>query len=326
MSHAPSPARDTAEPAPLLVAGPTAGGKSALALALAEAEGGVLVNADSQQVYGGWRILTARPAPAEEARAPHRLYGHVGLGTPYSVGAWLREAAAAIEAARAEGRVPIVVGGTGLYFKALTTGIAPIPAVDPAVRAEGEARLERLGLARFARALAEADPATAATLDLRNPMRVLRAWEVLEATGEGLAVWRARTGPPVVDPAHARRIALLPPRARLFERIEARLDAMIGEGVLDEVAAVMDLGLPPEAPGLKPVGAGELMAHLAGRLSLDDALRAAKTQTRRYAKRQLTWIRNQMADWPALSEPDPAARLAEARALLSGRGGDPGPS
>jgi len=299
--------------APILIAGPTASGKSALAMRLADRLGGVVINADSQQVYDGWRVLTARPEPAEEAAVPHRLFGHVRLGQPYSVGAWLRDMARVLEQARDEGRVPIVAGGTGLYFKALTAGLAPIPAVDPAVRAAGEAELERLGLSRFAAAFAARDPETAAKIDLANPMRVLRAWEVLEATGTGLASWRARTGPPLVPADTARAIALTPPRAALFSRIETRLDAMLEAGVLDEVGRVAALGLPPDAPGLKAVGAPEFLAHLAGDTPLETALADAKTATRRYAKRQLTWIRNQMADWPRIAEADAeeAAQAAE---------------
>jgi len=301
---------------PILIAGPTASGKSALALALAERLGGWVINADSQQVFDGWRVLTARPEAREEARAPHRLFGHVALGTPYSVGSWVREVAEVLAQARAAGAVPIIAGGTGLYFKALTEGMAPIPAVAPEIRAEGEAALERLGLRRFAAALADRDPDTAASLDLANPMRVLRAWEVLEASGVGLAAWRARTGPPLVPLLAAQAVALVPPRAALFARIDARLDAMPGQGLMAELAAVRALGLGPEAPGMKAVGAPEFLGHHDGESEWDTAMAGAKTATRRYAKRQITWIRNQMAEWPQVSAEDPTGALREAEAAL----------
>lgn len=295
---------------PILLAGPTASGKSALALALAERAGGLVINADSQQVYAGWRILTARPGPAEEARVPHRLYGHVPLEAAYSTGAWLRDCAAAIAEAGAGGRRAVVVGGTGLYFKALTEGIAPIPTVPPELRRSAEAALERDGLAAFAGRLAARDPETAATLDLANPMRVLRAWEVLEHSGIGLAAWRARTEPPALAPQDAVRLVLAPPRKWLYARCEARFDAMMAAGALEEVRAVMARDLPAHAPGLKAVGAPELMAHLRGEIGLDAAVTAAKTATRRYAKRQLTWVRNQMADWRRIETPLTPERVA----------------
>ncbi|MCL5775860.1 tRNA (adenosine(37)-N6)-dimethylallyltransferase MiaA [Limibaculum sp. FT325] len=303
--------------APVLVAGPTASGKSSLALALAGALGGVVINADSQQVYGGWRILTARPSQPEEARAPHRLYGHVPLGAPYSVGEWLRDLGPVLAEARAAGLRPIIVGGTGLYFRALTAGLAVIPPIPAAVRARGEAALERDGLGAFAAALAARDAATAARIDLANPARVLRAWEVLEATGRPLAAWQDDTPAPLLPLAGTVPLALLPPREVLAARCDARLDAMLAEGVLDEVRAVMALGLAPDAPGMKAVGAPEFMAHLRGETTLDTALAAAKLATRRYAKRQLTWIRGQMEGWTVLETPEPyraLARVAEADA------------
>ena len=298
---------------PVLIAGPTASGKSGLALALAERLGGTVINADSQQVHDGWRILTARPSAAEEARAPHRLYGHVPLGQAYSVGHWLRDVAGVLQDCRARGSVAIVTGGTGLYFRALTRGLAPIPAVPDGVRETAEAELERLGLRRFAARLAEHDPDTAAAIDLANPRRVLRAWEVLQATGTGLAAWQARTPPPLVPLEGAVAVVVAPARTALYARCEARFDAMLAEGVLEEVAQVSDLGLPPGAPGLKAVGAPELLAHLAGEMTLEAAVTRAKTETRRYAKRQLTWLRNQMPDWPRIAEPDVDAVLERVR-------------
>jgi tRNA dimethylallyltransferase len=303
-------------PRPILIAGPTASGKSALALALADLAGGAVVNADSQQVYEGWRLVTARPCAGETARAPHRLFGHVPLGTPYSVGEWLRDLEPVLAECAEAGWTPVIVGGTGLYFKALTEGIAPIPAVPAAVRARAEAMLEEMGLASAAARLADRDPETAAAIDRQNPRRVLRALEVLEATGTGLAAWRRRTTPPLVPPGRARRLLLDPPRPALAGRIERRLDAMVAEGALDEAAAVMARGLPPDAPGMKAVGAPELMAHLAGETTLAEAMDRARAATRRYAKRQMTWMRNQMPDWPRIWEPTAEARLAVARALI----------
>lgn len=289
---------------PILIAGPTASGKSALALSLAERLDGVVINADSQQIYREWRVLSARPSPEEEARAPHRLYGHATLAEDYSVGHWLRDLEPVLAEARAVGRVPIIVGGTGLYFRALTKGLAEIPPTPDEIRAQGEAELERLGLHAFANALAARDPDTAAQTDLENPRRVLRAWEVLEATGRGLADWRAATPPPLIPLAEARAIALTPPRDWLYARCEARFDHMIADGVLDEVRAVAAAFDP--LPDLKAVGAEELLAHLQGTLPLDEAIAKAKTETRRYAKRQLTWIRNQMGDWPTLDATRPS--------------------
>ncbi len=302
---------------PILIAGPTASGKSALAAAIARRLGGVVVNADSQQVYREWRILTARPSAGEEAELPHRLYGHVGLAERYSVGHWLAEAGAVLADAQSARLRPVIVGGTGLYFKALTEGLAPIPDVPEKIRRAAEAELDRIGLARLAERLAARDPATAATLDPANPRRMLRAWEVLEATGAGLAAWQARTAAPLVPPGACMAIALDPPRPWLHARCEARLDAMLAAGALDEVREVVALGLGPGMPGLKAVGAAELAAHLAGELPLADATARAKAATRRYAKRQLTWMRNQMAGWPRLdpSQPDAAGR---AFAMIAG--------
>jgi len=295
---------------PLLIAGPTASGKSDLALTLAERLDGMVVNADSQQVYAEWRVLTARPLPEAEARAPHRLYGHVPLAETYSVGRWLEDLAPVLDAARAGGRRPIIVGGTGLYFKALTEGLAEIPRTPPALRARGEALLEQMGLGPFAEAMAARDPETAAGLDLGNPRRVLRAWEVLEHTGAGLAAWRARQPAPLLALADCTAVALDPPPRVLAARAEARLAAMVSAGVLEEVRAVMALDLAADAPGLRPVGAPELMTYLRGEATRSTALEAVQTATRRYAKRQRTWIRNQMRAWPKLWEAGPE-RLAE---------------
>lgn len=287
---------------PILIAGPTASGKSALALQLARENNGVIINADSQQIYREWRVLSARPSPEEEARAPHHLYGHVCLAQDYSVGHWLRDLEPVLDSVRAAGQTPIIVGGTGLYFRALTQGLAEIPAIPDDTKTRSEAELERMGLAAFAEALAARDPETAAQTDLANPRRVLRAWDVLEATGRGLADWRAATPPPLIRLEDARALALVPPRDWLYARCEERFDQMIATGAVDEVRAVRDTFDP--LPDLKAVGARELLAHLNGDMSLEEAVATAKTETRRYAKRQLTWIRNQMADWPIVDPTD----------------------
>lgn len=292
---------------PVLLAGPTASGKSALALALAERLGGAIINADSQQVYAGWRLLSARPSPGEEAQATHALYGHVAMDADYSVGHWLRDVEQALATCAVQGLRPIITGGTGLYYKALTEGLAPIPPVPPEIRKAAEAEMERTGLTAFAEALRARDPDTTADLDLNNPRRVLRAREVLDATGIGLADWKARTPPPVVPLTAATAIALTPPRDWLYARCEARFDAMLAGGALDEVRAVMAMDLPAASPSLRAVGAPELMAHLAGHLTLEAAADSAKTETRRYAKRQLTWIRNQMGAWTHIDPAEPGS-------------------
>ena len=299
---------------PVLIAGPTASGKSALALSLAEETGGAIINADSQQVYSGWRVLSARPSVEDEARAPHYLYGHVAMDADYSTGHWLRDTEKVLADCAANNLRPIIVGGTGLYFKALTEGLAPIPAVPSEVRAAGEAELARLGREQFAESFAARDPETAAKIDLENPRRVLRAWEVLEASGTGLAEWQARTPPPLLRLEDCETIALTPPRDWLYARCEARFDAMLAEGALDEVRAVMAMELPAAAPSLKAVGAPELMAHLRGEMTLQAASDAAKQETRRYAKRQSTWIRNQMAGWTT------APNAADAASMLAATG------
>lgn len=295
---------------PILIAGPTASGKSGLALDLADRLGGVILNADSQQVYREWQILSARPSPHDEARAPHRLYGHISAADSYSTGQWLRDVTQVLHTARADHLRPIIVGGTGLYFKALTEGLAAIPEVPRDVRAAGEAEMAASGIDGLIRTLEARDPKTAASIDLANPRRVLRAWEVLEATGKGLAAWKAETPAPVLSLEDCHAIALTPDREALYARCEQRFDQMMENGVLDEVRAVMALDFTPETPGLKAVGASELMACLQGTLTLDAAVAQAKTETRRYAKRQLTWIRNQMTRWQWIApEPGIADRL-----------------
>ncbi len=278
----------------IIVAGPTASGKSALALALAQAVNGVVINADSMQVYAGLRVLTARPSPADEALAPHRLYGVLAPSDLCSVGRWRALALAEMEAAWAAGRLPVVVGGTGLYLRALTQGLSPIPEIPETVRAETRALLERLGNQAFHARLAGRDPVMAARLHPGNSQRLARAWEVLEATGRSLADWQDQPAPDRLEAATA-TVLLAPPREALYQSCDRRFLAMLEQGALDEVAALMALRLDPALPVMKALGVPELAAHLAGRLGLEQAMAQAQQATRHYAKRQSTWFRHQLA-------------------------------
>jgi tRNA dimethylallyltransferase len=286
-----------------LIAGPTASGKSALALRLAETVGAEIVNADALQLYADLRVLTARPTQAEEARAPHHLFGVADAADAWSVGRWLRAAVAALDAIAARGRPAVVVGGTGLYFRALTRGLAEIPPVPAAVRRQGEAEFAQLGEDGFRARLAAADPAAAARIAPGDRQRLVRAWEVFAATGTALSDWMA-TGAPAIAPDAWRGVALEPPRAALYARCDARLAAMVEAGALDEVGALAARGLDPALPAMKAVGVREFAAHLRGETTLAEAIAAAQQETRRYAKRQLTWMRGQMADWPRLDAAD----------------------
>ena len=281
----------------ILIAGPTASGKSALALALAERHGGVVINADSMQVYRELRILTARPSPEDEARVPHALYGFVPASEAYSVGRYMADAARTIAAVRAERRVPIVVGGTGLYFKALLEGLSPIPVVPAPIRARWRAEARRLGAAALHRMLSERDPGTAVRLRATDPQRIVRALEVLEATGRSLAEWQRVPGKPVLSTEKAVRIVISPDRAELYRRCDTRFEAMLRQGALDEVAALRALALDPKLPAMTALGVGPLLAYLAGQATLEGAATQAKADTRRYAKRQLTWLRRNMIAW-----------------------------
>jgi tRNA dimethylallyltransferase len=274
--------------APVLLAGPTAGGKSALALRLAERDGRTIVNADALQVHAAWRLLTARPGDDDLSRAPHALYGHVPPGAPHSVGHWLAEVAPLLV------RPVVIVGGTGLFFAALTKGLAVIPPVPAGIRAEADAL--RAGPDGIARMRAGLDPATAARIDLQNPARVQRAWEVLRATGTGLAAWQDGTAAPILPRHEAEGLVLSPPTPDLDARIAARFDAMLRAGVLEEVRANLSR-LGTGAPWTRAIGAAELAAYLRGEGTLEAAARAATLATRRYAKRQRTWARARMGDW-----------------------------
>lgn len=301
----------------VLIAGPTASGKSALALAVAERTGGIVLNADSMQVYGDLSVLTARPTVAEMARVPHGLYGHVDADTDYSVGRWLEDAKRALAEARAAGRLPVFVGGTGLYFRALTQGLAEIPAIPDAVRAEVRGAAEALDSPALHARLAAVDPSSAARLEVNDRQRVLRALEVIHATGRSLTDWQKDAQPPVLDAARCAKIVLEVDRELLRHRIDARFEAMMAAGALDEVRALAARNLAPDRTVLKAHGAPALTHHLKGEMSLADAIAEGQSDTRRYAKRQATFFRHQMPDWVRAS-PETAlgvvmGMLAEAR-------------
>jgi tRNA dimethylallyltransferase len=282
----------------VLIAGPTASGKSALAMTLAEKLGGVVVNADSMQVYRDLRVITARPSPADEARVPHRLYGHVDAAENYSVGRWCRDVGAVLAEAAAQGRVAILVGGTGLYFKALTHGLSAVPPTPPEIRSAVRARLVREGAAALHAELARRDPVTAQRLMVNDRSRIARALEVIESTGRPLSDWHRDGLPAPLEAARAARIFLTCERTELVARIEKRFADMLAAGALDEVRALRARKLDSLLPAMKAHGVPWLIRHLDGAISLDEAAAGAVMDTRRYAKRQLTWFRNQMKDWP----------------------------
>lgn len=279
--------------APVLIAGPTASGKSALAAELAARDGRVVVNGDALQVYTAWRVLSARPSPSEEALLPHALYGHIGRDQDYSVGHWLRELAGLLD------RPVVIVGGTGLYFSALTEGLADIPATPPEVRAEADRILADQGLAAL---LAGVDAETLARIDRANPARVQRAWEVRQATGHGLAHWQQTTGPALLPRAGVEALVIRPDVDWLNARIDARFDQMIAMGALEEARAELP-HWQPARPYARAIGAPELIAHLRGEIALPQAVQQAKLASRQYAKRQRTWFRSRMKDWRAIDLP-----------------------
>ena len=288
----------------VLIAGPTASGKSALALEIAERLGGVIVNADSMQVYRDLRIITARPTPEEEARVPHRLYGHIDAAENYSVGRWCRDVAEVLAAIRSQGRLPIVVGGTGLYFKALTAGLAAIPPIPAGLRDAVRARIEAEGAPALHAELSALDPATARRITERDRSRISRALEVVLATGRPLSDWHREGLPPVLDAERAAKIFLTVERHDLVRRIEARFDSMLEAGALSEISALRRRKLDPALPAMKAHGVPWLIRHLEGEISLAEAVAGAVMDTRRYAKRQVTWFRTQMTDWRWLSAPE----------------------
>lgn len=290
----------------ILIAGPTASGKSRLALMLAERIGARIVNADSMQVYAMLERVTARPDRAALDRAPHHLYGHVDPARAYSTGAWLRDVAALVEQFGADNARFIFVGGTGLYFRALEGGLSDMPDIPHSVRRRWRERLVREGGAVLHDELAARDPASAARLAPADGQRIVRALEVFEHTGRSIGDWQARRAPAIVDPGTARRLVLDVDRAALTRRIERRFDDMMASGALDEVRALVARGLDPNLPAMKAIGVPELSAALAGETTLEDAVSRAKTATRRYAKRQATWFRNQLdSSWTKIAPDTP---------------------
>lgn len=274
-------------------------------MAIADRLGGPVVNADAMQVYSDWRVLTARPSEADEALLPHRLYGHVPGYRAYSVGDWLRDLTPFLD-----GPPPVIVGGTGLYFSALTEGLVEIPPTPEEIRAEAMARIEREGAGAL---LAELDPETAGRIDRANPMRVQRAWEVLRTTGRGLASWQDETPPPLLPLAACQPLVIDAPKDWLTPRIERRFVQMLATGALEE-ARMNAPHWRADLPSAKAIGSAELIAHVEGRLSLEDARQAAIVATRQYAKRQRTWFRARMKDWHRIdaSDPDQAGSAAQA--------------
>lgn len=296
MKHAANPL------SPVYIAGPTAGGKSALALAVAQRLNGHIINADSMQVYDGLRVLTARPSQADEAVCPHHLYGHIAPDRPYSVGQWQQQALAAMAQARAQNAVPILVGGTGLYFHSLTHGLADIPAIPDAVRATLRARLANEGRAALHGELAQADPPLAARLHENDTQRILRGLEVFQATGRRLSDWQGETAnAPAPD---AVKILLMPDRDWLYARCNARFEHMLADGAAAEVAALMARHIDADMPAMKALGVAEIAAWQAGQCDKANAIADAQQQTRRYAKRQMTWFRHRMTDWQTVTEKD----------------------
>ncbi|HSX75041.1 MAG TPA: tRNA (adenosine(37)-N6)-dimethylallyltransferase MiaA [Shinella sp.] len=278
----------------ILITGPTASGKSALAVRLAAEHGGVVVNADSMQVYDTLDVLTARPQPQDMAGIEHRLYGHVPAGAAYSTGDWLREATAIVAELRAREALPVFVGGTGLYFRALTGGLSDMPVIPEAIRSHLRGRLAGEGAESLHQALAARDPQTAARLKPGDGQRIVRALEVLEATGRSISAFQAATGPAVIDAERAEKIVVLPDRAVLAARIDRRFSEMLASGAVAEVEALLALDLPPAMPVMKAIGVPQITAMLAGTMSAAEVVERGAAATRQYAKRQMTWFRNQL--------------------------------
>ncbi|HEY0447188.1 MAG TPA: tRNA (adenosine(37)-N6)-dimethylallyltransferase MiaA [Allosphingosinicella sp.] len=301
-------------PSLAVIAGPTASGKSALALALAERSGGVVINADSAQVYRDLRIVSARPPAGEEARAPHRLYGYRDGAEACSAADWAADAKSVIREAQSEGRLPILAGGTGLYIRTLLDGIAPVPPIDPATRATVRA----LAVTDAYQALHREDAEAAARLRPTDTTRIARALEVVRSTGRPLAEWQREKSGGIAGEVRLLPLILLPPRDWLYARCDQRFEAMLGQDGIEEVRRLLARGLDPALPVMRAIGVPEMAAFLRGELSRDKALAAGRTATRQYAKRQYTWFSRQPpADWPRLREPLDCGRLPNALAQLA---------
>jgi len=285
----------------VLIAGPTASGKSGFALGLAEKLGGTVINADSMQVYRELRVLTARPSVADEMRAPHALYGCVAGSDAYSAGRYVADARRALGAAEESGRLPILVGGTGLYFKALVEGLSPIPPITEDVRAFWRSEAAEKGAAHVFAQLAARDSEMAERLSPGDTQRIVRALEVIDSTGRSLAEWQRLPREPVLDLAETLPLLVMPERGELVRRIDRRFDEMIAMGALDEVLQLEGLGLDPNLPIMGALGVGPLRRHLAGTMTIEEAVAAGKAETRQYAKRQITWARGNMLAWRAIN-------------------------
>jgi tRNA dimethylallyltransferase len=294
---------------PLLIAGPTASGKSALALALAQKAGGVVINTDSMQVYRDLHVLTARPTVEEETLVPHRLYGHVDASINFSAGAWVADAAKTLDEARAQNRLPIFVGGSGLYFKALTRGLSAVPPIPPDIRDGVRARLERDGVEALHAELARRDPVSAERLKPRDRSRIARALEVVEATGRSLTDWHREGLPPLLPSGEFHALFLSPNRDALYARIDARFDAMLQAGALEEVERLAARKLDSLLPAMKAHGVPALIRHLEGELTLEEAATIGRADTRHYAKRQFTWFRHQLPEFEWVTPEAAKARL-----------------
>jgi tRNA dimethylallyltransferase len=300
----------------ILIAGSTASGKSAAALALAERLGGVIVNADSMQVYRELRILSARPSVEDEARAPHALYGFVPAADAYSAGRWLEDMKSALRRAEREGRIPIITGGTGLYFKALLEGLSPIPDIPADVRARWRKQAQTCSAEDLYELLCERDPQMAARLKPSDPQRLVRALEVFDATGRSLAQWQDEPGKPLLREHDVARLFVTQPRETLYAHIDARFDEMIGAGALDEVRSLAEQNLDSSLPAMRALGVKPLMAYLLGEMSKDEAMMRAKTETRRYAKRQLTWAKSNMIAWNRIYTKDSESLCTKIFAII----------
>jgi tRNA dimethylallyltransferase len=304
----------------VLIAGPTASGKSALALDLAQRARGVVINTDSMQVYRDLRIITARPTVEEEALVPHRLYGHVDANVNFSAGAWVADAAKVLAGVRAEGRLPIFIGGSGLYFKALTRGLSAVPPIAADVRESVRARLDRDGVEALHAELVRRDPAYAERLKARDRIRIARALEVIEATGRSLTDWHRDSLPPLLPAAEFSALFLAPERDKLYARIDARFEAMLNAGALEEVEQLAARALDPLLPAMKAHGVPALIRHLKGKISREEAAEIGRADTRHYAKRQFTWFRHQLPEFEWIAPQRAPDWLA---AVLPGRDANP---
>ena len=299
----------------VLIAGPTASGKSALALDLAQKTDGIVINTDSMQVYRDLRVLTARPAAEEEARVPHRLYGHVDAAINFSAGAWVTDAAKALAEARTREKLPIFVGGSGLYFKALTRGLWAVPPIPTETREAVRARLERDGVEALHAELSRRDPVSAERLKVRDRTRIARALEVIEATGRALPDWHREGLPPLLPPEEFSALFLAPERDALYARIDARFDAMLASGAIEEAAALEKRQLDPLLPAMKAHGVPALIRFLRGEITREVASEIGRADTRHYAKRQFTWFRHQLPEFEWVA-PEAAMRWLESRAAV----------